>query len=422
MRNMEAHLRESWRAFRYRAGVEVFFSGIAAKGLSVLTSVFLVRWLTEEDFGLVSFAQSVLWFFIPLMGWGAQHALFRFGAVVQGYRFKTGLLNYARSRGFLLSLLTIILVYLTLPLTTRAVPAALPMVQLLSWQLISLFLLELAKSYVRILRFNRLYARAEWLYALALLAFAAVGVYFMGPWGYLLALILAPLVVWAYFLVIFPPLRPGQVLLPTHERTFWSYGVYVGVGSVASQMLFIADVFLIGYLVGDERMVGGYRAASLIPMSLLFIPLMYISVAAADLAAAFQKKDELKTYLKRYQLLFFPLAVVMCTVLIYAAKPVISIVFGEEYLRYTHVFRVLSVAVAGAFVLRAPFGNLLGLVGLSRINATVSFAMLAMNIGLNMVFIPRWGAVGAAYTTAMVMWTSGLISWYFFARYLRRLE
>ena len=422
MRQLKIHLRESWRAFQHRAGVEVFFSGVAAKGLSFLTSVLLVRWLSEADFGLVSFAQSVLWFFIPLMGWGAQHALFRFGAVVQGYRLKTGLFNYALKWGLLLSLLTIALVFLTSPLSTRGLPASAPMVKLLSWQLVSLFLLELVKAYFRILRFNRLYARAEWMYALTLLVFAAVGVWFMGPWGYLLALIAAPLVVWLYFLFIFPPTRPGQVLLPSHERTFWNYGVYVGIGSVASQMLFIADVFLLGYLLGDERMVGGYRAASLIPMSLLFIPLMYISVAAADLAAAFQKRGELKTYLRRYQLLFIPLALVLGFVLISTAEQIMMVVFGEEYRPFTHAFRVLSVAVMGAFILRAPYGNLLGLVGLSRINATVSFAMLALNIALNLVFIPRWGAIGAAYTTAMVMWISGAVSWYFFARYLKRLE
>jgi O-antigen/teichoic acid export membrane protein len=422
MRALKLHLRELWSAFVHRSGVEVVVGGAVAKGLSFATSVWLVRVLSQSDFGTVSFAQSVLWFFVPLMGWGAQHALFRFGAIANGYGAKARLIRYALRRGWLLTALTAALVFVLAPWLSASLPQAAELLRWLSLQLVSLFLFEVVKSALRILHFNKLYARAEWLYALLLLAMTAALTPWWGAWGYVAALVLAPAGVYLYFRWIFTPLRMKWGGYATENRGFWSYGIFVSLGSVASQLLFIADVFLIGYLLKDEALVGGYRAAALIPMSLLFIPLMYLSVGAVDVAAHFKDRTYLQRYLRQYLLVFGSGAGLLAGLLWWLREPLVVLFFGEEYRDFALVFGVLAAAVAGAWTLRAPFGNLLGLVGLSRINAVVSAVMLAVNVGLNLWLIPLMGPLGAAYTTVAVLWLSGLVSWYFFHRYLRGLE
>lgn len=414
-------LEELKEAFVKRAGVAIFTSGVLAKVLSFLTSVFLVRILTQTDFGAVAFAQSVLWFFIPLMGLGAQHALLRFGAIERGYHRKAGYWQYALRWGTLLSALTLLLLWAVVPYATAEVPQTKSLVYVLGFQLLSLFWLELIKSYLRLLKLNALYARAEWLYATTLMVLGIAGAWWFGPMGYIAALVASPLVVVAYFMGVLKV--PGRRTTPhaNSPKSYWSYGIFVSIGSVASQLLFFVDVFLLGWLLGNEEVIAGYRAAALIPMSLLFVPLTYLSVEAVDVANQFQNKGFLINYLSRYLRIFLALALAVFLLLFFLAEPILTVVFGTEYTSFGKVFQWLTGALVGAFLLRAPFGNLLGLVGLSRINAQVSFAMLAANVLLNLWLIPKWGATGAAITTAAVIWLSGIISCLFFVKYLRGL-
>lgn len=81
------------------------------------------------------------------------------------------------------------------------------------------------------------------------------------------------------------------------------------------------------------------------------------------------------------------------------ASVIIPIVFGPAFERAIPVLRVLYLAVPGLYV-----ATIASFVLLSMHRERVAVAVLAggvvLNVGLNAVVIPRWGALGAAWATA----------------------
>lgn len=76
---------------------------------------------------------------------------------------------------------------------------------------------------------------------------------------------------------------------------------------------------------------------------------------------------------------------------------IIEFLFRPEYAQSGHILMVLSVAYFVWF--SPPYGVVFVTMGKQRINFFVSLACAATNVVLNLIFIPRYGAIAAAATT-----------------------
>ena len=90
--------------------------------------------------------------------------------------------------------------------------------------------------------------------------------------------------------------------------------------------------------------------------------------------------------------------------------------------QYVLTFRILMVGVIGVLMFRGIFGNLLASIGKSHINFWIAVATLLVNFVFNYLLIPKYGINGAAVTSAVVMWVSGILSYILFTKYQRELE
>ena len=68
------------------------------------------------------------------------------------------------------------------------------------------------------------------------------------------------------------------------------------------------------------------------------------------------------------------------------------------------------------------FGNILAAVGMSKQSAIIAYIILCVNVFLNILLIKKYGVVGAAISTSLVMWLSGIISFFVFKNYLNKLH
>ena len=82
------------------------------------------------------------------------------------------------------------------------------------------------------------------------------------------------------------------------------------------------------------------------------------------------------------------------------AAPLLNAVFGPEYLEGTAAFRLLLLSIGFIFI-NGSIRNVLLVCDRLKLEMLIMAAAAGLNIALNLVLIPRYGLVGAAFTTAL---------------------
>ena len=391
-------------------------SSLFTKICSFLTSLILIRILSPHEFGLLSYVLSTLTFFIPFSGGGMQHSFLRYAPMLDDKENRIGLFKHSLFRGLLFSFFLAFVLFLLMPWLDSAVGNTSIYFSWLIFYLFSFFLIELVKMRYRVADQNKTYAGID-VYLSALVLFFGTGLaYFYGPLAYVIVFVTVPLVIGIFHLKV-----PIKVAVKIPEK-YYSYGIWVGLGGIASQLMYSLDVFLVGKLIQDAQQVAIYRSASIIPIALFFIPNSYITTHYTDLAKNSLDKEYLICFAKDYIKLFSVLAFVLVAVLYFMSDSIISILFGEEYAEAAYLFEILILGMLGAFILRIPFGNMLASVGKSNWNAIVAFIILVLNGILNYYAIYAWGIVGAAIVTSALLWISGILSLALFFVYLKKFS
>jgi O-antigen/teichoic acid export membrane protein len=95
-------------------------------------------------------------------------------------------------------------------------------------------------------------------------------------------------------------------------------------------------------------------------------------------------------------------------------------IFGEEFIKYTETFMILVVGVCGILFIRGLFGNLLSSLGKANMNFIITAIALLLNFILNNYLIPIYGIKGAAITSAILMWFTGILSFLLFKYYFKK--
>lgn len=169
------------------------------------------------------------------------------------------------------------------------------------------------------------------------------------------------------------------------------------------------DQIMIGNIVG-ERELGIYSAAVRISEIWYFIPMAIFSSLYPKMIEL--RKNSQYLYFKRQQQLFnfmVRLGYGVAILAIFLSKPVVSLVFGSQYLQASSI---LSIHIwAGVFVGLAVSSEQFFLAGnFTRMLCYRTVLGAFFNIVLNLFLIPRYGGIGAAIATL----TSQFIVGYFF--------
>jgi len=171
-------------------------------------------------------------------------------------------------------------------------------------------------------------------------------------------------------------------------------GARLGLAGLVGAAYFRLGSIALGLLAGREA-VGAYAAAFRILEATQVVPTVAMNVALPRLARASERAAALR--------LMLPLAAVGAAVsaaLYLASAQVIAALYGAAFAPAAPVLRVLALAVAPIY---AGFALTQGLMVTRRSGAylRVALASVALNLALNAVAIPLWGASGAALATVV---------------------
>jgi len=416
-------VKSSIQDFQKLGGNHILFANVASKLLSFASSVAAIRLLTAEGYGAITYGLSIFLFLRPFMGGGAHFGILRFGPLQESTSAKKSLYKYSLGKGSLFNVILVILLLVIIQLPIFKIEESRIYTLVLGSQLFTLFPFELIKSHYRVLMKNRTYAYVDVIfYGFQLLLIFSLTPFF-NEWGYILAICASPLITFIiYSLLLSSSKNESPNIQKTENKGLWNYSIKVSFSSSASQLLFILDFFLIGLLLTNPTQLAGYRSATIIPLSLLFIPTAYITTYYVSISSNFEDRSFLNKFIANYWKIIIPLTVLITMSLWFFSSSLLELFFGKEYKGFYHVFRILAIGMAGAFIFRIPFGNLLMGVGKAGKNLLVSLTTLALNLILNLLLVPKYGIIGAAWATSVSLWFSGLIALFLFIIYLKTLH
>lgn len=182
-------------------------------------------------------------------------------------------------------------------------------------------------------------------------------------------------------------------------RRLLSDGIPLMFANIASMIYMRVDQIMIGGMLGDFQ-VGLFSAAIKISETWYFLPSIVGTSVFPALIGSF---DAGQKEFERKNMLFFEIltgvGLVIAVVISLASSFIIGLLFGSDY---SGSAAILSVHVWGGIFICMGIASSYWLTihGLQRYNLYRSLAGLAVNIFLNLLLIPRMGALGAALASA----------------------
>ncbi len=197
---------------------------------------------------------------------------------------------------------------------------------------------------------------------------------------------------------------------PVLAKEIWRNAWPLMLSTAASVILLRIDQVMIGNLM-DKKAVGIYAAAVKIVEIFYFVP----SIICASLFPAIinAKKTGVEMYQRRLRNLYFLMGVIGILIALpisLLAKPIISILFGANYLLAVPILQIYIWSGVGLF-LGFAVNQYLMAENATRTIFWVNLAAMLANVLLNVWLIPMVGLSGAAIATLISYFVIPVLVW-----------
>ncbi len=196
-----------------------------------------------------------------------------------------------------------------------------------------------------------------------------------------------------------PPSRPVRVV----AREFWAFSAPRALSRIFNVALQRFDIILVAALLGPAQAAVYTAATRFLLLGLLFV--QAIQQVMAPKISEFLAQDDRGRSTLLYRTTTSWLTLVSWPLYLMSAlfAPVLLRIFGEGYERGATVVLVLCLTMLVATTC-GPVDSILLMAGRSSWSLYNTAAALAVNVGLDLVLIPRLGINGAA-----LGWTAGIL-------------
>jgi O-antigen/teichoic acid export membrane protein len=206
------------------------------------------------------------------------------------------------------------------------------------------------------------------------------------------------------------------------------YGFPAGLSNIVTWLLLFADRYLLAALKSTKA-VGLYQLGNSLGDKVITIPILaFLTATRPLLVNAYENKgrDEVERLMRAYTRVVLLIAVPIVAYVTVARTTILTLAVGSyiKGLYYGPVATLIPIIAVGSllFVITA-IGNTGLVIGRQTLPMVYSAAIgLAVNVGVNLVLIPLYGATGAAIGTVISMaaymaaaqyWSRRLVTWHF---------
>ena len=388
-------------------------ANVINKAVGMISSMIITRVMTTTDYGILGYALNIFSYLTLVSGLGLLSGNIQFGTENKGEGRAYAYYKYCLLVGLIIDILLVCI--------SIGVISALELPLKGSKQFVLLYIPLLLFEYViaivqGILRSkNRIkeYARYLNLNSLAVAIGTCVGA-FWGVLGVIVGRYFAAIITvafsWLFLSDSVPQIFAADELLGSEKKVLWKFSFVIGACSALNLLVYSLDITLIANMIRSTEEVGLYKAGTLIPSALAFIP---NSIITAVLPNIIYHKNELgwiRNRLKKTYIYLLGFNLILSATLILFAPLVMTLFAGKRYVQSAQVLRVL---VAGYFfsgTFRGLSVNLLSAFRRVRYSLFISVSTCVADIVMNYYLIGKMGMIGAAYATLVVDILSAFLS------------
>ena len=382
--------------------------------IQFFTNIFIVNLVSKSDFGVYSYANNIMNFFLLLRGLGLTSGLIQFGSESRINSKRKEIYNFVLVKGSIYNVILSIffLIYVSISNfqfnEAKGYLLAMLFVPFFQW------MFDYVTTIFRIKQENIKYARLMNINTVLYFIFSVLGANYLSVVGVILARYFSFIV---SIFIAFYWLRDDF-----HDFKLFDYGKYkekkecvkysftACITNSLSELLYLLDVFLIGIFVANADSIAAYKVATQIPTALGFIPIGIITFIYPYFA---NHNKDMKWIKEKSFKLIGSLALingVICLLLYIFSPLIIKILWGSEYMDSLVPLRILSINFFFLGTFKIPVGNILAILRKVKINLITSVISGIANIILDIIFIQYFGSLGAALATLLVVFINISIS------------
>lgn len=401
----------------------IFGSNVINKIIQFASSIFIVRLISKEEFGLYSYAQNILSIFLLLNGLGVTTGMLQFGSETEDLNRRNSFFSYGFKIGMSFNIMISLFIVLYSKFLPLKIEAARPLLLLMFLLPTITFVYETIQVYFRASIENKKFSFLSTLNTFLIFVFSVVGALLFNILGIIIFRYIA------YFITIILGYQllgkdikiflKGDSLDKEEKGKFLKFSIVSSFNNAIAQLLYTIDIFLIGLIIVDETVIAAYKTATLIPFALNFIPMSIMVFIYPYFAKNNTNKGWIKSNYIRLTKYLLALNILISTFLIVFAPLIIKLVFGSQYLDSVVSFRILSFGYLVASSFRIPIGNILGMMKKIKFGFYLSIITGISNIILDVVLIKSYGSVGAAIATVSVYIFTSIIGFIYLLYILR---
>lgn len=391
-----------------KGAFHILIGNFATKFVTFFGSIILIRMLSKTDFGLLGYMENIYSYAFICSGLGLYNALLRYSVLSKEREKKYSYYKYALIRGSAYNVLIVVAViifnmFYRHPIDFSVAGSLIPVLILaLPFQ----DLVNTTQMNERAMLNNKRFATVSVVSAFVLVMARIIGAY-AGDLPGVVAGIVAANVIVGVFLVFSGYRRyfkgvKAVSLTKFEKRQANTYSFQYMITNGLWAVFMLMDVFLLGRLLGDPTVVAEYKTAYTFAAAISIVG----SAIAIFVTPYFIKNENnlpwvRKNYIKNIGAATVLVGLLVLVIFIFA-KPVVLLAFGERYVNVVFLMRILLISSFINNAFRASTANLLAAMGQVKYNMIISAIGLGLQISINLILIPGYGAEGAAYTGIVV--------------------
>lgn len=400
----------------------VFTGSFLTKFVVFFGSMFIVRVLTKNEYGQLTYMENLYGWIYIIAGLGLTNAILRYVVLAQDIQEKYNIFQYS-IRESLKYNLVILLCFLGLN-QIYPHPSSFENLQLLmSVMLIMMpfqYLLDSDLALERAMFNNKRYALLAFFSSVALIWTKFLGATIQGIFGVVCFGLASNLIFGVGFYVLarrkyfagFKYSPPEKGLKKEMRIYSLQYMITNGIWTI----FMLSDVFLLGKLCDDPTILAEYKVAYVWPGNLSIV----CSAIGIFVGPYFVKNENnlswVRTNYKKVLIGTLGLVFFVAGLMFIFAKPLILIYAGKSYISVAPLLQLLTISAFINNGLRYTTANILAAMGQIKYNMIVSIIGIILQLSINCLMIPRFGAYGVAYTSMGVYLFMAVVLFFVFRK------
>jgi len=400
-----------WQKIVSSGFLHVFSANMVSYLVAFCGSIAYARLMGVHDFGVYAFSYNIITFFLLVNGFGAASGVLQFASRSSNSDLQLSYLKYSLKLGIGFNILLSIGIVIYACTVSMPIPGSRNLLLLMAFFPVGRLYIDVFQAFLRATHDNARLAKFAITSNLILLFSNILGIYVYGLHGFVISTyvsycLIILIATYIYKLPNLLTIVQGKI----NKQEFVSYSIYATIGNAFAQLLFILDIFLLGYIIKDATVVAAYKVATVIPFALNFIPGVVSTFFYPYFAKNAANLDYVRELRRKVQYGMLAFALPVSIILILIARPLILFIFGAQYGQSILPFQILVFGFWIVATFRTINGNILASLGKAKMAMWLNVAIVSINIVLTYVLVKLYSTVGAAIGVVAIYILAGTLA------------